>query len=430
MKTRVENTSFTFTRQQAGDISGLHYIIKDTVLICCEVCHPDPYNPTWLFAMSGHCANQGGRYRPSSTSTISTTTTLQFANQFVDDLTAVVSAFVPFGSSAIGIMQGNRGVVGGTSAVSPSQISKDMEKEILSSWANVSNIPGAELLKPVSIATGFVSLANATSFAQMDLVVEGFFRFNNLPTSHTVLTHNGQPDTTAMALFTAQMSAAYQFLLDNAWYFFTDIWAGNTLHTLDQALVAGSNSIAGLVDAWLVYLEHRFIQGDRTLNINYRNALASDLRFLLNDFEKRANFVNVMFMATIAQATCGVMSNIPATPPALTEFSDQLTQQSQSDLIQTHRNARQARDAAWLAYQDETRPHRIEGARQRFEAARALYEDASRAVGLPPTPDFFALGRLPEESQSRPAQQQPPPPPQQPPNSGLGLDQPVEPEPY
>ena len=119
-------------------------------------------------------------------------------------------------------------------------------------------------------------------------------------------------------------------------------------------------------------------------------------------------------MTKIAQATCGVMSNIPAAPPALTEFSDQLTQQSQSDLIQTHRNARQARDAAFLEYRNERQPGLRAIARRRLEQAQAHYEDASRAMGVPATPDFFALGRLPEES----------------PNSGPGLDWPVEPEPY
>jgi len=384
--------------------------------------------------------------------TLTTTTTLRFSHEFLDYLRTTWSVFGPMGTTSWGWLEEQAGVIGGASSTrrSPEKITDDVVKEILSTFANSNNIPGVEIIKPLSIVLGVVNLGSITTYGQMDQIVKGFFQQNNIPTSHTVVTHNGQYDTTAAALLSAQMSAAYLFIRENAWYFLDSSWAGNTLHAMDQALLSPSrrwpfsdHSVDGFASSFRLYLDGRSLQGDFRMNAGINiNEKVAGLRSFLDDFEMRANFINTMFMATIAHATCNVVSNIPAVPPTLVNTSNQLNQQTQQlhqSLQQAHETARSDLMAAWRHYRDvhnslspeqqQQVAHLTLGpARRDFEAAIQQYEKASRLNGRQPV-----LSRNLNTDWGNQIQPQPTSPVQQPgaggsqnSNSGPGLDRPAK----
>jgi len=123
----------------------------------------------------------------------------------------------------------------------------------------------------------------------------------------------------------------------------------------------------------------------------------SYLRQELNNFELRANFMNKQFMAVIANATCGVLSQMDPVPPTIADASTHVSGQAQAavDVYNWHVHglAQQERDEAWMMYQNARNNQAIfaisEGGarveRERYLAARRAYEDASRAVGVQPT---------------------------------------------
>jgi len=392
---------------------------------------------------------------------------LGFSSEGLDSARAVWSVFGPFGNTSLGWLEGQAGVVGGTSATQQSaqKISDDITKEILSTFANANNIPGAGIIKPLSIALGVVGLADMATYGEMDQIIKGFFQRNSIPTSHTVVTHNGRYDTTAAALLSAQMSAAYLFIQENAWYFLCDIWAGNTLHTMDQSLLSPSrrgplddHSIDSFVNRVDRYLQVRYSRGDFLgARFNIGGTVAS-LNSFLNDFEMRTNFVNTMFMATMAHVTCSVISNIPAVPPPLLNTSNQLNQQAQQaqqSLQQAHTTARSDLIAAHGRYRDvynsltsSQQQHvsqgginlRVEEARRDFEAAVHQYEQASRFNGQEPSlsrtlnTDWERQReiqmQMQEQHRAQITSQTQPPVTREPhsPNTGPGLSNSVEPE--
>jgi len=327
-----------------------------------------------------------------STSVV-TTTTLHFTSYFRDVTTGVIRAFVPFGNHLVGVWQNANNVVGSASTVQPTWSGFASSTEKLH-WSNEFRDIGGSLgdaFKIVSIAQGVHTLSTMPALSRFDRIARGLFERNEIPTSHTVVTHNGRPDTTATALFYAQMSAVYDFIAEHAWYFLSPIWNGHTWNSMDQGLISGQHTINGLVSHYRSTMLRYF-------GLYLANRNAPLLRNGLNSFDVRANFMNTLFMATIANATCGVMSQIEAVPPTLADFSAELTAQSNATtdrfLRQVHGIAQQERDRTWEEYQNVSRvsffgaPGEaavVTDARARYHAASRAYEDASRAIGVQPT---------------------------------------------
>ena len=424
------------------DPSGLYYIHRTVYKLCCTACFPDPYNPGPLYSFyfpAGHQCRGDLRGGTPSNAVI-TTTSIGFSHTFIDDITALGSSFGPLGTSVVLWFEDQLSVVGGPSSLQSSsdKVSEEILSEVLSILGKAQNIPGVEWLKPVKIIQGVINFGQASSYGQMDRIVQGFFQRNSIPTSHTVVTHNGQYDTTAEALLTAQMSAAYSFLQSNGWYFFNEIWAGNTLHSLDQDLMSPSrrgpfrdHSVNGFVDSYSQALRAAIARNPLGFqgfeNLDLMNTI-SGFRNMLDSFELRSNFVNTMFMATIANATCSVMSNIPAIPPVIAQSSNQLSHQTQESLVQLHASTRQARDTAWRLYQNTTAPSMREINRERYEVVRQKYEATSSLLGVRPTNPAVVNRPAPQPRTQPAAPTQPPSGDSRNPDSNPGFDQPINPE--
>jgi len=195
----------------------------------------------------------------------------------------------------------------------------------------------------------------------------------------------------ARQLLEAQMNAANEFLIEHSWYFFAPIWGNNTWHSLDQDLLSRldpGSRIDTLMNRYIRALGNTTFVGitvDEVLN-NFWHSL--------NNFEMRANFMNVSFLAAIAHATCTALSNITPAPPVLTEFSEQLNNQADSAvtgfLEGVHSNAQQARNDARELYQRAVSGRRptavINMRREDYQAAQQAYIAASNILGVTPTP--------------------------------------------
>jgi len=263
---------------------------------------------------------------------------------------------------------------------------------------------GGNFVKPIAIVYGIYQFMTMPSYGYMDEVIKGFFERNNIPTSHTIITHDGYPDMTAAVLLYAQMSAAYSFFREHSSYFFSTTWAGATMFAPDQSLMSqlGGN-VRGGINTYVNIFRRNLNDAVRSREVFLINtnvgAVTSTFRQNLNNFHIRANFMNTLFVTTIAGATCAALtalSQVTPIPPQLTQFSEQTAQQSATNeaehLRLAHTRARNERNQAWEQYQTTRRtafsPSReiqINQARRDFEAANEVYRELSRARRVLPT---------------------------------------------
>jgi len=266
----------------------------------------------------------------------------------------------------------------------------DAGKQLLSIITRPEFLAMPGLNKALKVFSIGYALAATPQYAPVDQIARGFFERNNIPVSFEV-TMQAQRDTVAHAVLYAQMSATQSFILEYAWYFLTPIWGSNrgnntnTLHNMDQWLLSSNRTINGLVGEFERALIARYGLTGYGFNIARRLA---ELRGHLNDFEMRANYINMRFLATIANAACGVLSNIEAVPPVISNASDQVTGQALDAMRQLHSNAQQARNRARDAYQnlsDFARPERRDEMRTAYEEANNFYIEISNMLGERPT---------------------------------------------
>jgi len=385
------------------DPRGLYEITNISSIICCNLSELDPYNP--LLSDIPEICRHGADGPPNDV--LVTTASIVFTNDLWNLVTGAIRAVVPAGEHLLTVADSARGVVSGTSIANPTVdgLMSSIEKQLindLSFQANQHSMAGAgavsSISKFISTAQSMATVLSMPLHGRLNNIARTFFTQNNIPTTHTVVTHNGQPDTVAAALLCAQMSATHAFILEYADYFFSPIWINNTTHntifSMDQGLLAGSHTVDGLVLNYRDWLEIWSV-------FCYREVI-SDFREIMNNFELRTSYLNLRFMASIATATCGVMSNIPAVPPALEGVPSHVVNQTQANIDAVerhlHRTAQQERNdarreyhAARELYNNMVPPgsggpyHRVHSARERYRAATIAYIEASRVINVQPT---------------------------------------------
>jgi len=327
---------------------------------------------------------------------IETTASIHFSNDAIDLASAALRGFGDFGTTIVGAVENLFGVVGGPSAVqSPlwDNLEKDLAKHAFTGQAAQT---GMKFVKPLFIAYGVYQFASSPAYGHIDQVIRGFFERNSIPTSHTVVTHNGHQDFTAAVLLYAQMSAAHSFILEHSSYFFSNTWAGYTWYAMDRNLTSQldgdwQGSIDRYVGIFRRDLNMAVLRNQVFLFNTDVQTVTGGFRQDLDDFHMRSNFINTLFVTTIAGATCAALtalSQITPVPSQLTQFSQQTSQQaatSETELLrQAHTNAQLERNQAWNEYQNSSSLFRDQ-ARARFEAAEREYIDLSRERNVRPT---------------------------------------------
>jgi len=187
------------------------------------------------------------------------------------------------------------------------------------------------VMQGVDLYSGY-QFINGRDRVILDYIARGLFEANNIPTSHTRVSHNAYPEDSAapaVALLTAQMNATYTFIALNSDYFLSEIIAGRTTHEIFRRLSGYScqkqinNAIEHYIEAWQAELVSRGLDRTNPGWIGYTELLTSDewpshmdaMRHFLGDFRNISNKMNTLYVSTIASATCAVLSPITPVPP-------------------------------------------------------------------------------------------------------------------
>jgi len=171
------------------DPRGLDRITVRRYRICCDDCHPDPYNfqPPGPYAWRVPC-------RGTPSNTFVTVTTLNFSSMIINIPANIVRAFGPqgLGEHLVGaIERAIFGVVSGNSAAQPTLDSfwlTGLQFE-LGLQAEYFRLQGVEhgattegVLKAVKLVESVIKLIKMPNNARTDQIIRGFFERNNIPT--------------------------------------------------------------------------------------------------------------------------------------------------------------------------------------------------------------------------------------------------------
>jgi len=312
------------------DPSGLYYIRQ-------HIHYPDaqpglgyrplPVQPNHFNSTPAH-PDLFRRY-PEYFGTVETTTVLHFSNIFTAGASNTVGFVVPGGCGLNFLTEDWLGVTGGASSTSERSALESVAwgaatKGIpilggvlgrrvprMAGPVNVITTSGGHVYKGYSAYKSVGSTMGAMERARQDQIIRVFFEANNIPTSHTIRTYNGLPDTSAAELFSRQMQMSYAFLLEHYSYFSENFNNGNrTLHQLDQQLASRSGwRQQRLIDQEVNRYRHALSTGLFDVNGTVRGGLSTiEINMLVNAFrqdlrqyQSRIDSFNELFLEEINQ---------------------------------------------------------------------------------------------------------------------------------
>jgi len=268
---------------------------------------------------------------PSCERTVSITTAVHFTTQEEVDLRNL-AGLLPFGV-AFNASLDSQLYVGGASITTVSWY--DIAINAVKYIPYVGKVVGG-----VYLVSSIFNALQPSERASMDMIIQGYFTRNGIPTSHTVVTHACDRTSIGHALLQAQMTASDDFIRENSSYFLNRITDNHTLHQIDMHLMSlggDTRMINGFIDHFIA--EHRRHLGrnfhisdePRILLIGAGGVAAylAEFRAKLENFHERSNWHNMTLLREVSHATCSTISQV-APHLTITPLADSSSDSSDS----------------------------------------------------------------------------------------------------